>query len=232
MAKNPEGISEVVNDLHRDLTQFWAVLQDETHFGMFRRRAEATPFSEDAWRQAVAGLNTRRGGLESWERAWCFFVCCRQSLAGRMDGFAPLSRTRTRRGMNEQASAWLSAVEGLPRVHARLKRVVILNRPALEVIRSQDGPATLFYLDPPYLHSTRATTREYGAFEMTTADHAELLDLLDTLRGKFMLSGYGSDLYNGFADAHGWRRLDFVLPNNAAAGETKRSMTECIWVNY
>jgi len=44
-------------------------------------------------------------------------VNCRQSLAGRMDAFAPLSRRRTRRGMNEQCSAWWNAVEGLPAVH-------------------------------------------------------------------------------------------------------------------
>src|SRR5207249_7948232 len=80
-----------------------------------------------------------------------FFVVCRQSLAGRMKGFASLSRNRTRRRMNEQASAWITAVEGLPAVHERLRRVVILCRPAVEVLRSQDGPGTLFYLDPPYL---------------------------------------------------------------------------------
>jgi len=78
-----------------------------------------------------------------------FFVECRMSLAGRGDQFAPLSRTRTRRGMNEQASAWLSAVDGLRAVHRRLRRVVVLNRPAIEVIQGQDGPDTLFYLDPP-----------------------------------------------------------------------------------
>ena len=43
-------------------------------------------------------------------------VNCRQSLTGRMDTFAPLSRRRTRRGMNEQCSAWWNAVEGLPAV--------------------------------------------------------------------------------------------------------------------
>jgi len=50
--------------------------------------------------------------------------------------------------MNEQVSSWLNAIEGLPAVHARLQRVVILNQPGLEVIRSQDGPSTIYYLDP------------------------------------------------------------------------------------
>ena len=60
--------------------------------------------------------------------------------------------------MSEQASAWWNTVDGLANVHDRLKRVVILCRDALDVIRQQDGSRTLFYLDPPYLHSTRAST--------------------------------------------------------------------------
>ena len=51
-------------------------------------------------------------------------------------------------------------------VSARLRRVVVLNRPALDVIKTQDGPNTLFYLDPPYLHETRVTTSDYQ-HEMT-----------------------------------------------------------------
>jgi hypothetical protein len=35
--------------------------------------------------------------------------------------FATLSRNRTRRRMNEQASAWWNCVDGLAAVHARLK---------------------------------------------------------------------------------------------------------------
>jgi putative AlgH/UPF0301 family transcriptional regulator len=47
--------------------------------------------------------------------------------------------------MNEQASAWLTAVKGLPDVHARLKRVVILNHDALDVIvRRQDSAVRIY----------------------------------------------------------------------------------------
>jgi DNA adenine methylase len=131
--------------------------------------------------------------------------------------------------MNEQCSAWLNAVEGLPAVHARLKRVVILNRPALEVIRSQDDPRTLFYLDPPYLHETRTSPNVY-ALEMTNDDHAELLTTICQCKGKVMLSGYRSRLYD---DAMaGWTRHTFDLPNHAASGDSKRRMIECLWCNF
>ncbi|VTR95137.1 d12 class n6 adenine-specific dna methyltransferase : D12 class N6 adenine-specific DNA methyltransferase OS=Rhodopirellula sallentina SM41 GN=RSSM_03350 PE=4 SV=1: MethyltransfD12 [Gemmata massiliana] len=123
LAKNPEGVSEVVNDLNGALANFWQVLRDEESFDRFRRRAEATPFSERVWADAMALLRTDLVGTDPVEWAWAFFVGCRQSLAGRMDHFTPLSRTRTRRGMNEQASAWLGAIDGLGVVHSRLKQL-------------------------------------------------------------------------------------------------------------
>jgi DNA adenine methylase len=133
--------------------------------------------------------------------------------------------------MNEQTSGWWSAVEGLRAVHARLRRVAILEpQPALDVIRSQDGPRTLFYLDPPYLHSTRATRKEYGKCEMSEADHRALLEAIQSVEGKVMLSGYSSELYErGLA---GWNRHDFDVPNNAAGGKAKKRMTECLWCNF
>jgi DNA adenine methylase len=231
LAKDAEGCSEVVNDRNGPLTNFWRVLQCPRSFEMFIRNAQATPFSEDVWQRACEKLAQPCKAPDTIciSCGYCFFICCRQSLAGRMTDFATLSRTRTRRRMNEQASAWLTAVEGLPAVHKRLQRVVILNRDALEVIRQQDGEKTLFYLDPPYLHETRATTGEY-AFEMTAEQHHELLCLIRTIRGKVMLSGYRSKMYDEMLA--GWKRHDFELPNNAAAGESKRRMTECLWVNF
>src|SRR5262249_13626103 len=142
------------------------------------------------------------------------FTDCRLSLAGRMDAFTGVTKTRTRGGRNNEVNAWLNAVEGLPAVHRRLRDVLILNRPALDVIRGHDGPLTLFYCDPPYAHQTRAAPDAYD-LEMTEADHRELLDVLRQCRGKVMLSGYPSELYD--AALSGWTRHTFDLPNHAAA---------------
>lgn len=227
LAKDPEGVSEVANDLNGYLCDFWKTLQSPTLFVDFKRRVEAVPFSELEWQESA----TYDIAIDSIERAVAFFVRCRQSLAGRMTGFTGVTKTRTRRGMNNEVSAWLTAIEGLPAVHARLKRVLILNRDALDVIRGQDGKDTLFYLDPPYLHETRATTGEY-AHEMTADQHRDLCALIKTIKGKVMLSGYPSDLYRDQLERHGWTRHDFDLPNNAAGGATKRRMTECVWCNF
>jgi DNA adenine methylase len=131
--------------------------------------------------------------------------------------------------MGEQASAWLSAVDGLVEVRHRLARVQILCRDAVDVIRSHDGPGTVFYCDPPYLGETRAASDVY-AFEMDEEKHVRLLQTLTEVRGKVILSGYPSAIYDEFLRT--WRRVERQVPNHAAGGKTKRAMIECLWLNW
>lgn len=239
-ANDPEGISEVIGDKNTELTNFWRVLAHPLQFDRMKRVMEATPFSKCEYEQAeksaavLSELMDSRipGSVDCVGRACRFFISCRQSLSGRMDSFASITRNRTRRGMNEQVSAWLNCIEGLPAVHARLKRVLILNDDALTVIRKEDGPRTLFYLDPPYLHETRATTGEYQ-HEMSYEQHRELLEILKSIKGRFLLSGYDSDLYRGYSQTTPrWNKHEMKINNHAAGGKTKRVMTECVWCNF
>jgi DNA adenine methylase len=232
LANDPEGISEVVNDLNRELTNFWQVMQLATLFEDFHRLAQATPVSASEWR--LSDTERRLGFTDPnpVKDAHRFFIYCRQSLAGRMKGFTGITKTRTRRGMNNEVSAWLTCVEGLPAVHERLKRVLIIGPDdALNVIRKHDGPRTLFYADPPYCHSTRATTGEY-AHEMSQDQHSELLMRLNTIKGRFLLSGYHSPLYDRTAELFGWKCHEKQINNHASGAKKKRVMIECIWCNY
>jgi DNA adenine methylase len=231
MAKDPEGISEVVNDIDYTLMNFWGMLRNPLTFYAMQRVLEATPFGQPVF--GMAQCDSIVTGLETQIRdAIKFFIVARQSLAGRKLDFAPISVNRVRRGMNEQASAWLSSIEGLPAVHERMKRVVIMSEGFERFIKRIDNPKTLFYCDPPYIHQSRVSTREYGDFEMSNDDHELLLKTLACIKGKFILSGYDSDLYRQYAKKHKWKSVKFDLPNNSAGGKSKRRMVEVCWMNY
>jgi DNA adenine methylase len=221
-----QGVSEVVNDRNGRLINFWRILKNPTTFAQFRRVVEATPLSREEWE---AAHSHHHDGKDPVADAVAFFVDCRQSRSGLMKGFTPLTRTRTRRRMNGNVSEWLTAVDGLADVHARLRRVCIENMLALPLIRREDTPGTLFYCDPPYLHETRESTDAY-TYEMTEADHRELLDVLKRCKGKVMLSGYPSAVYD--EALAGWSRCTFDLPNNAASGKEKERETEVLWCNF
>lgn len=221
-----QGISEVVNDFHHPLQNFWDVLKDEKTFERFCRILSATPFSEVEFIRANDHVPE---SVLDVEAAVKLFTRCRQSRTAAFKEFATLPRNRTRRRMNEHASAWLTAIDGLETVHARLKRVVILCRDAIQVIAQQDGPKTLFYLDPPYLHSTRTSYGQY-AQEMNESDHEKMLEAVQHCKGSVMLSGYPSSLYDDALAQ--WNRHDIETDNKASGAKTKRIMTESVWTNF
>jgi DNA adenine methylase len=221
-----QGTSELVNDINGRLINFWRVLRDPVAFEAFRRNVGAIPFARVEWEAAHAH---QYGGKDAVADAAAFFVDCRQSRSGLMKGFTPITRSRTRRRMNGNVSEWLTAVDGLADVHGRLRRVCIENMPALELIRREDRPDTLFYCDPPYLHETRESKEAY-AFEMSGQDHRDLLEALRACKSKVMLSGYPSALYD--EALAGWTRHAFDLPNNAAGGKAKAREIEVLWCNF
>jgi DNA adenine methylase len=227
--KDPEGVSEVVNDIDGELICFWRALQSEEQFARLQRRIEATPFAQQVFDSA---LETDGSAIEDpIERAARFFILARQSRQGIGRVFATLSRQRTRRGMNEQVASWLGAIEGLPEVHQRLKRIAILNDDAVKVIRTQDGKDTLFYCDPPYVHTTRTAIAAYNC-EMDDHQHVELLKELAAVEGKFILSGYRCRLYDDWAAEHRFQRVDIPIDNKASSAKTKEIKLECLWMNY
>lgn len=221
---DPHGKSEAVNDLDGDLTNFWRVLS-QTPDRMLRE-LWATPLSQEVWEASIS----RMADSDAVRRATAFFVRYRQSRQGLGTSYCTPTR-RTRRGMNENVSAWLSAVDGLPEAHARLRQVEVRCMDAVEFIRRYDHEKALFYVDPPYLHSTR-TARDAYQCEMSPVDHEKLLKCLSQIEGMFLLSGYPSDLYAQFENKFEWNRVEREIDNKASSKSTKEKKTEVLWFNY
>ena len=150
-----DGVSEVVNDIDRNLMNFYEVLRAPALFEKLQHRLEFTPFSEAEWEAAGELLKGKEG--DRIERAASLFISVRQSRQALREDFVTPVRSRLRGGRQEHVNAWLSAVEGLEAVHRRLRCVLQFCRPAVEVIESEDSRQTLFYCDPPYLHEIWAT---------------------------------------------------------------------------
>ncbi len=230
LAKNPIGVSEVVNDLNGELTNFWRVLQNEDAFKQLQRFISSVPFSQYEWADSKSEISDTFLIPDVYLAAK-FFVRCRQSRAGNFKSFATLSRNRVRRGMNKQVSAWLNCIDGLPDVCQRLKRVVILNDDALKVIRQQDGPNTLFYLDPPYVHSTRSPSAiKAYEYEMTDNDHRLMLNAAQACVGHVMISGYRNEIYD--LQLEQWTRHDKLIDSKLVSGSMKPLTIESVWTNF
>lgn len=231
-----EGVSEFVNDIYYFLYNFWKTLQDEVGFQKFKRFIEATPFSQQQFNAAKNITNDSFINpieiFDSWQVAAYFFIVNRQSRQGIGESFnTPTARLR--RGMNEHVSSWLSAVEGLDWFHERLIRVEIRNQDAIEFINELDSEETFHYLDPPYVHETR-NGHHHNVYkhEMTNEQHEQLLATLSSIKGKFMLSGYHSAMYDEWCVKNGYWFREFEVDNKASAKKSKPINKEVVWMNY
>lgn len=223
LSQDPRGVSEIVNDTDQWLMAFWTCLRFDTEYQALQRVLEAVPFSEKVFKEAADS----EGPLV--QRAANFFIRARMSLAARMKSFAPPSTSRTRRGMNEQVSAWLGAVEGLKQVHDRVKLWYIMNGDFVDSIKAADSPQTMHYCDPPYFMPTRASKQVYR-YEMTKKDHIRLLEAVNKCQGGVILSGYMSNLYKN--RLRNWNCKAVEMPNHASGSKKKRRMTEILWYNF
>ncbi len=220
----PPAPVETYNDLDSEVVTFFEVLRDQGPDLI--RAIGLTPFS----REELARACEYERGLSDIERARRFFVRARQTRTGlaqtSSEGRWAHCVLTSRAGMAGAVSRWLGSVDGLAEITQRLQRVQIENAPALEVILRYDSADTVFYLDPPYVHSARGDTSAYG-YEMSDEDHIDLFEVLSSIRGRAVLSGYRTDLYDRLYRE--WRRVDAPERN---ANSVQKPRQESIWMNF
>jgi DNA adenine methylase len=210
------ALYEVINDRNADVVNFFDVLR--TKPDELIRQIKLTPFSRYELKRA------RLPARDPIERARRFYIRQWQSFGS--------GESKTPTGWRFQRDHARGArlvdewdnVERLYQTASRLKAVQIECDDALKVINRFDTEETLFYVDPPYLFSTRANKRPMYAHEMNDNQHHDLLDKLLSVRGMVVLSGYKNDLY--MDKLKGWRMLTKHTRTNANG-----KAIECLWVS-
>lgn len=217
--------AECYNDLDGQIVNVFRVLQDPGHAAELCQRILLVPFARAEFER------TYTPPKDAIERA-CFTIM-RSFMGFGSDSNTRKHRTGFRSMMTDErilpAANWRRWPESVVEFVDRLRGVVIEERPAIEVILRMDRKQTCFYVDPPYVTSTRSTMqrgtsgRGY-AHEMTDADHSTLAEVLRNVKGMVLLSGYRCTLYDELYE--GWNRLD---RDHLADGARKR--TESLWFN-
>jgi len=237
-AKRPSPV-EVYNDLDGGLVNFFKVLANPDLFARFVRQVALLPCSRQLYNEAREKCSGLEEILKEDKTEWAtaFFVVVRQSFSGRFGAGWSFNLTFSNRGMAGHVSRWLSAIDGLLEVHARLRTVQIEHKDGLEIIKLYDTPETFFYVDPPYPHETRTNIK----YQQDNVDHEALLDALLNVQGYVLLSSYPNESYS--ARLQGWACKEIQTACHAA-GRTRTSKlqgkgaaflnaprTECIWAN-
>lgn len=117
--------------------------------------------------------------LTDIQRAARFYYLQQLSFGGKIAGSTfGYGRSRPPRLNLLRIEEYLSAA------HLRLTRVYIECLSYADLIQRYDSPATFFYLDPPYWDCENY----YGAGIFNKGDFSRLAQLLENIKGKFVLS--------------------------------------------
>lgn len=226
LLRKDRGLCEVYNDLDGEVLNLFRVLRDPKSSLILCDLLEMTPFGRMDFNAA-------------YEPADCPIERARRLVVRSFQGFGSGSynrdystgfRAASKQTGRPHAADWVNIPECLWLVTERLRAVVIENRDAFQVIKQQDHSEALFYLDPPYLETTRSNSnhKQYR-FELGISEHVALAKLLRSVKGKIILSGYPSDLYDRelYVD---WRRVERTAQASGQFGRIQR--TEVLWLNF
>lgn len=217
LLRKTRSYGEVYNDLDEEIVGVFRVLQSD--FDRLKHRLANTPFSRSEYDLAYTSCeDATERAARTIIRSMMGYGNSAQRACGKT-GFAAMNSVTG----NTRASQWKNWLECLEQFRDRLMGVVIENRPAIEVIAQQDTDGSLFYLDPPYVSSTRISG-EYK-YEMTDDDHRELCRVLQGIKGMAIISGYDNEIYREL----GWQTKSMTTFSMAGKASPKRK--EVLWIS-
>jgi len=217
----PESSIETVNDLDSNVVNLFRCIQVDAE--RLARMVMTTPFSREIYDYQFEGKESTIF-FSDFQKAANFLVCCWQGHGFRTNG-NKVGWKNDVQGRERMYALWnwYGLPEGIIEIAERLRKVQIENRPALEVIERFNYDNVFMYIDPPYLLGTR-TGKQY-AYEMTDAEHEELLKALLQSKAKIMISGYESELYSEYLKK--WNKSTF-----RSCAEHGKPRKEVVWMNY
>lgn len=184
LRKNPAK-RDIYNDIDGEIVNVFKVLRENN--AELKEKLRLTPFSRDEY------LSARDFVSDPIEQARRTIV---KSYMGIGDAIHNKSGFRNSKSSNTSPSVtFCNYVDQLHLFEEKLRRVIIENLDYKLILKKYDSVETLFYIDPPYVHSSRSMKHNYS-FEMSDSDHYELIDCIKKLDGMVVLSGYENDIYS------------------------------------
>lgn len=222
LAKQPARM-ETVNDLDGDLMTFWRVLRD--------REEELVQVCERTPHSRVEYLNCRDAEpatdeLEIARRVWVMLTQGRgASMRTKQSGWRYYVDPR---GSNTSFPGYLDGYrDRMPPAARRLRDVTLESMPGLNLIEKYGTSSeVLFYVDPPYLGSSRAGNRYRHEFK-SDEQHRELAETLHATAAAVVVSGYPSELYD--VELYpSWSRVEI---SSMTGNGVEKARTEVLWSN-
>lgn len=225
LRKAPAKI-EIINDLDDQIVNLFYQLR--TRPKKLLEQVALTPYSRSEYLKAWHGPPPK----SDLEKARRFLVASMMTINGSVGsdhaGFS-FTDSYERGGREARVNRWYNLPERLADVVERLRSVRVEKMDAIKLLKNfSDRPATLVYLDPPYLMD-----RDHGySVDANCKDfHAELLAVSNKAKCMVIVSGYKSPLYTRMlTKTAGWISKTIAASTRTTDGiDLERQ--EMLWMN-
>lgn len=222
----PPSLIEVINDIDYDIVNLFKQLRNNEE--ELIRLVELTPYSRVELEEArICNLDD-----SELERARKFLVQAMMAINGvfgEMRGGFSYSQSYSRNGKDARVNRWNNLPERLEKVIKRLKDVRVERKDASQLVEMfAKRPATLIYLDPPYLAQR---TKGYTNDQYEEKFHFELLKTVNKCKCMIFISGYDHDLYNDMlTEGKGWAKKTIDTTTKGSDGSS-HDRSEVVWTN-
>jgi len=217
-SKEPSEV-EVINDINGELINFYSVLQDR--YEELKTEIDRTLHARQ--HHCLAGfIYNHPQFFSEVKRAWALWVLSKMSFASKLDGSWGYDVRK-----NHMAKKIKNArIQFADELRERLQMVQIESNDALKIIKSRDTEETFHFVDPPYIGSNMGHYKGY-----TEADFEELLKLLESVKGKFMLTMYPNPVLQGCIERNNWK-VQKITRTISVSKVSRRKQEEWIVMNY
>ncbi len=216
--RKPKAEVEVINDNLDYVVNFYKVVK--TRFPELQKMVHSTLHSEKSYLESKAILKDPANHDEV-TRAWAFWcqaaLCFSHSIFA---GFA-FAKGKIARSTANRIDQFTEDIAN------RLRHTQVFCRDAIDIIKRFDSPETFFYLDPPYPNS------ECGNYRGSEDIFYQLLEVLPSLQGKWLLSSYPNAALDKLRQETGCNYKDIGQPISVSGKQNigKRKV-ECLTWNY
>jgi DNA adenine methylase len=209
---------EIINDYNGNVINFYEQLK--TNFKELKALIDATPYSREVYKRAITIYDTPYI-FSPVHRAWAFWMGCIQGFSNKIGSWRAGQPRVKESLLNSNKKNGLTKDFSL-----RLNLVQMEHVDAVYLIKRIDTPDTFFYVDPPYVGTNQG---HYGGY--TQEYFNNLLDVLSTIKGKFLLSSYPNETLEIYRKKFGWFASDKDMCLSASRNSDKRK-TEALTSNY
>ena len=236
LMRKPSAWMEVYNDISDETFNVFRVLRDREMATELKRVCELTTHGQidmDLTFEPVWNTDEKPSPNQMVEQARrtiarTFLCMASNASEGGKHGYSPTLRLSPKRNVGME---WKNYPTHIDDFVERLRGVTVHNMDAFKLIPKMDHEDTLFYVDPPYVRSTRSfhsesDKRKHYTYEFDDTGHEQLSEVLHSVSGMVVLSGYLSDLYESlYGDWEATTKKTYV-------GRARKGIrTEVVWRN-